>query len=263
MARLKLSIVYYLNALPLSWGFLHGEEKDRFELDFSPPSRCADLLAEGGVDIGLIPAIEYQRIQGLQIVPGLSVAAKGQVQSVLLLSKLPAAQIRSVAADSSSRTSTCLLEILLRERYQSNAAIHVEKPNLEAMLQRHDAALLIGDAALKVDASGLFCYDLAEEWRDLTGKPFVFAFWSAREHVVLREKGIFGSSYRYGAERIEEIVSEQSRELGLGAMLIRDYLTKKIDYSLDSENLEGLRLFYDMAKGLRLLRSLRGLQFLE
>ena len=100
MHKLKLSIVSYLNALPLSWGFMRGEERNVFDLDFSPPSRCADLLLRGEVDIGLIPAIEYQRIPDLRIVPGLSVASKHKVKSVLLLSKVPVQQIKTIALDS-------------------------------------------------------------------------------------------------------------------------------------------------------------------
>src|SRR2546428_2192245 len=113
MPKLKLSIVYYLNSLPLSWGFIRGQQRELFELDFSPPSRCADLLAQGKVDVGLIPVIEYQRIFGLRIIPGLAVASKNNVRSVLLISKVPIQEIKSLVADTSSRTSVCLLRILL------------------------------------------------------------------------------------------------------------------------------------------------------
>jgi predicted solute-binding protein len=156
LSKPKLSIVYYLNALPLSWGFLHGEEREIFDLDLSPPSRCADLLARGDVDAGLIPAIEYQRIGGLNVVPNLSVASKETVKSVLLLSKVPVEQVRTIAADNSSRTSICLLQILLRARFKADPVIESHGPDLKAMLARNDAALIIGDAALKAEVGGLF-----------------------------------------------------------------------------------------------------------
>ncbi|HEU0007904.1 MAG TPA: menaquinone biosynthesis protein [Terriglobia bacterium] len=261
MSKPKLSIVYYLNSLPLSWGFLHGEERELFELDLSPPSRCADLLAEGEADAGLIPAIEYQRIGGLKIVPNLSVAAKEAVKSVLLLSQVPAEQIRTVAADSSSRTSVCLLQILLRARFKANPVIESHGPDLKAMLARNDAALIIGDAALKAESGVLFRYDLAAEWRALTGKPFVFAFWGVRESVRLPDPVAFQRSFAYGQAHSEEIVKDQTRQLQLPAELIRTYINHDIDYSLDEENLSGLRQFYQLAREFRLIDAVRDLEF--
>ncbi len=262
MSRLKLSIVGYLNALPLSWGFLRGNQRGLFDLDFSPPSRCADLLSEGQVDIGLIPAIEYQRIAGLKIVPGLSVASKRPVKSVLLFSKVPAPQISTVAADSSSRTSIGLLQILLRERFRTAAAISLERPDPVGMLKTHDAALIIGDAALQAAVAGIYRYDLAEEWQALTGKPFVFAFWGVRNAVAVEDPTVFQRSFEYGQAKIEEIVADQNRQLGLPTELIRTYITETIDYSLDAANLEGLRLFYQLAREFRLIDCLRELEFL-
>src|SRR3990170_4606813 len=149
MSRLKLSIVYYLNSLPLAWGFVRGQQRNIFELDFSPPSRCADLLAGGSVDIGLIPAIEYQRIPGVRAVSGLSIASKRDVQSVLLVSKVPAERIETLALDNSSRTSVTLLHILLALRFKTKPSMKSLDPDLEAMLASSDAALIIGDTALK------------------------------------------------------------------------------------------------------------------
>jgi len=257
----KLSIVYYLNALPLSWGFLHGAECNLFDLDFSPPSRCADLLAQGEVDAGLIPAIEYQRISGLKVVPNLSVASKDAVKSVLLLSKVPAGQIRTIAADSSSRTSVCLLQILLRARFKADPVIESHGPDLKAMLAKNDAALIIGDVALRSEPGPLFRYDLATEWRALSGTPFVFAFWGVRESARLPEMAAFQRSFAYGREHSEEIVEEQSRQLQLPAELIRTYINRNIDYSLDEENLAGLRQFYELAREFRLIDAVKDLEF--
>lgn len=260
LSKPKLSIVRYLNALPLSWGFLHGPERGVFDLDLSPPSRCADLLADGKVDAGLIPAIEYQRIDGLQVVPDLSVASKQAVKSVLLLSRVPADQIRTVAADHSSRTSICLLQILLRARFRANPSIVLHSPDLRAMLAGSDAALLIGDAALRIEPGFLYRYDLATEWRALTGKPFVFAFWGVRKSSGL-PLAPFHSSFAYGQSRLEEIVEEQAPLLQLPADAIRTYVTRNIDYSLDAENLAGLRQFYELAREFRLIDAAKDLEF--
>ena len=263
MSKPKLSIVYYLNSLPLCWGFLHGKERDLFDLDLSPPSRCADLLARGEVDAGLIPAIEYQRIAALKVVPNLSVASKDAVKSVLMLSKVPAEQIRTIAADSSSRTSVCLLQILLRARFKVEPRIESHGPDLKAMLSGNDAALIIGDAALKAETSLLYRYDLATEWRALTGKPFVFAFWGVRARSRVPNAATFQKSLAYGREHSEEIVEEQARQLYLPAELIRTYISHNIDYSLDEENLSGLRHFYEMAKEFRLIDTVKDLEFTE
>jgi chorismate dehydratase len=261
MNKPKLSIVYYLNSLPLAWGFIHGEQCELCALDFSPPSRCADLLSEGTVDAGLIPAIEYQRIPELRIVPDLAVASKSNVKSVLLISKVPARKIRTLAADNSSRTSLGLLRILLQSKFQVDPRIQSEMPNLRAMLQKHDAALIIGDAALKAKTEGLFTYDLAEEWRSQTGKPFVFAFWAVRKSSLMRDCTAFQESFKYGRAHLESIAREQSPRLDLSESEILRYLTENIDYSLDQENLDGLTLFYRLAREYCLLDTLRELEF--
>ncbi len=263
MAKLKLSIVGYLNALPLSWGFIQNQPRSVFELDFSPPALCADKIAAGSVDIGLIPAIEYQRIPDLRIIPHLAVAAKRRVRSVLLVSKVPLPRVESIALDRSSRTSVVLLRILLRIRFQLNPRLYFHEPALTAMLLHHDAALLIGDAALTADLSGLHRYDLSEAWREETGRPFVFAFWACRAGSNLDDCSPFEESYRYGKSRMDDIVHQQSRQLGLPSEQVFSYLTRCIDYSLDRENVAGLLLFYQLARELGLTTQLKGLEFVQ
>jgi chorismate dehydratase len=263
MRQLRLSIVYYLNSLPLAWGFIRGSQHDLFELDFSPPSRCADLLAEGKVDVGLIPAIEYQRIPGLKVIPELAVASKNHVKSVLLISKVPIDEISTLAIDNSSRSSACLLRILLRNKLKKEPFIHSCPPSFPAMLRNSDAALVIGDVALQARTEGLFVYDLATEWRSQTGKPFVFAFWAVRTAAGSCSSVSFRDSYEFGKTQLALIAREQSSQLGLSEDQILNYLTKNIDYSLDEENLEGLKLFYRLAREYGFVDSLRGLEFLE
>lgn len=214
------------------------------------------------VDVGLIPAIEYQRIPSLRVVPGLSLAAKGRVGSVLLLSKLPLTQIRTIALDSSSRTSVCLLQILLRDRFHLQPTMESVPPDVQTMLQTHDAALVIGDIALKARNSGLFAYDLAEEWRALTGKPFVFAFWGVRKSSRIRDPFAFLDSFEQGRGHLQEIVSEHSLKLELPEEFLLDYLRKSMNYCLDDDNLEGLELFYQLAHRYGLAGKPKELEFL-
>ena len=263
MRKLKLAIVSYINSLPLCWGFIQNRPKDRFELEFSPPALCADKIAAGSADIGLIPAIEYQRIPNLKIIPNLSVASKKSVRSVLLVSNVPWSRIRSVALDRSSRTSVILLRILLRMRFQLDPALYSHEPDLASMLRRRDAALLIGDAALTAETAGLYRCDLAEAWREETGKPFVFAFWACRAESGMVDSSPFEESYRYGQAHLDDIVRQQSRQLRMPAEQIHSYLTRCIDYSLDEENLDGLFHFYRLAREMKLIAETRPPQFVR
>jgi chorismate dehydratase len=262
MKKLKLSIVYYLNALPLSWGFMRGSQQKVFDLDFSPPSLCSDQLADGRVDIGLIPVIEYLRIPDLKVVPGLSLAAKQAVKSVLLFSKVTPAEINTVAVDNSSRTSVTLLKILLRERYLIDPSFFDHGPDLQVMLQDCDAALLIGDAALKADKAEMHVLDLAEEWNKLTQKPFVFAFWGIRKSSHWNDRNPFVVSFQEGMANLRLIVHEQAEKLGLPVSIVESYLNKNMNYTLDKENMEGLQLFFRMAQEHRLVSSLNELEFI-
>ena len=176
----------YLNAAPLCYSFIYGEQKERCGfLSDAAPARCAELLAEGRADAALIPVIEYQRIPGLKVAPGACVASKSKVQSVVLASRVPVAEVRSVALDTSSRTSAALIQIILGRFYGLSPQYRTSPPHIEEMLESNDAALIIGDPAMLIDRSRLHVYDLAEEWRKHTGLPFVFAFWAIRKDSTL------------------------------------------------------------------------------
>src|SRR6185436_17278883 len=145
MAKNKISIVKYLNALPLAWGILEGPQKESFEPVLSTPAQCAEQLERGTVDIGLIPSIEFQRIKGSRIVPGPAVASLYQVRSVILVSVMPLWKVKTVACDSGSRTSVALSKIIFNEFYHIRPDFRPAEPNLADMLAHNDAALLIGD----------------------------------------------------------------------------------------------------------------------
>jgi chorismate dehydratase len=236
------------------WDFENGETaaqlRQHFEISYTIPSRCAEQLKEGSADIGIIPVAAYTVIPDLVIVPDVAIAAKNKVRSILLVSKVSIDKIRSVATDDSSRTSAALVEIYLRKFVGLDPGFTRQKPSLKEMLQWHDAALLIGDPALQARTDGYFVYDLAEEWKRWTGRPFVFAFWAVRKAALegrAREPNIaqvFQQSRDNGLKHIPEIASAWAPKLSLSPKLIADYLTENVDYGLDAENLEGLRLFY-------------------
>jgi len=262
---LHACVVSYLNAVPLFWGLQHGPQRGLFHLDFMLPSRCADVLRNGQAQAAILPSIEYQRIDGLKIVPGLSISSAGPVRSVLLISRCRAERIRSLAVDTSSRTSACLVQILLQQHYHVGPQLQPCAPELSAMLRECDAGLIIGDPALASDFPGLHVYDLADEWRAMTGLPFVFAFWVVREEAVGAMDWVFPlqQSKNYAMEHLEEIAQSESKRTRLPIPLIISYLTENIDFSFGEQNLEGLRTFYRMAHELGLTNGVKRLNFVS
>jgi len=270
---LRVSAISFLNTAPLMWNFEHGETAGQLREDFSVtytvPSQCAEELKTDLADIGIIPAAAYTTIPGLTIIPDVAIASKNVVRSILLVSKVPAEKIRNVATDDSSRTSAALVEIFLRKFVGVNPGFRRQKAVLDEMLQWHDAALLIGDPALQAKTDGFYVYDLAEQWRRWTGRPFVFAFWAVRKaalnglSVEVNLPQIFQQSRDTGLKHISEIANEWSPRLELPAPLVSSYLMENIDYGLDAENLDGLRLFYKYAADLKVLPEAPELDFLE
>ncbi len=251
-APFRLSIIDYLNAAPLNQGFKHGLGREYFQLKFHNPSACADRLRNGEVDAGIVSSIEYLRIPDLRIVPGLCIASPKRVRSVVILSKVPPDQIRSLALDTSSRTSVVLAQLLLRERYGVNPAGVDMGPDLPAMLAGNDAALMIGDAAMRAPRQGLFVLDLAEEWHSWTGLPFIFALWLVRQDapelpVPGGVASFFHKSLEIGMDELPAIVEEARRTIGWTKIELQEYLTENISYTLGEAERESLALFFEKA----------------
>ncbi len=262
----------YLNAAPLCYSFVYGAQKGRCTfLSDEAPARCAELLAEGGADAALIPVIEYQRIPGLRIAPGGCVASKRSVRSVLLASRVPITQVRSVALDTSSRTSAALIQIILGHFYNLSVSYRSSPPKLEDMLESNDAALIIGDPAMLIDRSALYVYDLAEEWRKHAGLPFVFAFWAVRAdstawfgHNAADDSTIdFLAAKLEGVAHANELADLYGERLGLPRDDLFSYLTEAISYDLDEESLRGLRFYYQLARECGLIQEARDIEFLD
>jgi len=255
MSRLRISAISYLNTAPLMWDFEHGQTGSQFDIAYTLPSGCAHALEQGTADIGIIPAAAYATIPGLQVLPGVAIASRHPVRSILLVSKVPIENARSVALDTSSITSVALAKVLFEKWLGGGRTFTSMAPNLEKMLAVHDAALVIGDPALQLDRTRYLTIDLAEEWIRYTGKPFVFAFWAIRE-AALREAessldlaAIFQQSRDHGLrpESLDSIAHVWAPRLGISEPEVRSYLTENIHYHLDAGCLEGLRLFYGYA----------------
>jgi len=262
LPKLRVGIVNFLNSKPLAWGFLKGHHADLFAPSYHPPAMVARLLAQGNLDIGLIPSIEVQRIPNLRVMPDMCVAAQHEVRSVLLVSRVPVEQIRRVALDTNSRTSATLIRILLRERWGLDPEYLHERPDPERMLAEADAALLIGDPALRVDRDRYLIIDLAAEWKTLTGLPFVFAVWAVRPEVEIPDLPFyFKSSLRYGLSSLDILVREAAGEMGLDSAEVRSYLTENLSFFLRQEEIAGLEEFYRRAHNHGLILEPRPLEF--
>lgn len=253
MDELRIASVPFVNARPLTWGFLKGPYRGIFRVLQAAPSAIPDLLRSGKADVGLIPSIEYLGLPGVQFLPHICIASKRRVRSVYLASRVPLDRIRRVALDSNSRTSAALLKILLWHKGVRDATYTEHAPSLREMLGENDAALLIGDAALTADTTGLRVHDLAAEWFALTGLPFVFAMWAVRPGVVVPD-GVrpFLESRRIGMAGIPDISLQAGEDLGLPPDSIASYLRTNIHYFLGSEERRGVELFFRLAQQLGL-----------
>lgn len=292
MPKLRISIVEYLNTAPLVWGFTEGPLVGKYDLSFTFPSQCAEALRRGDADVAIIPAIEYQRIENLIAIPEIAIAAKGEVRSILVVAKRPIEMAKRVALDTSSRSSAALVRILAEQYWKIHPEFVDAPPDPSEMLKRADAALVIGDPALrislKMDAlsgkapSGEQCcqgdpddmpvpgfetvwvYDIAHQWREMTGKPCVLAIWAGRHDAITAEAvADFHESKRYGLQRIPEIAEAAAIKLDLPPRALARYLTDNIHFDLTGEYLEGLRLYYEKAAAAGLIPRARPLQFLK
>ena len=290
---LRVAAISFLNPAPLLYDFEHepgaGELRTRYDVHYTVPSRCAAQLHAGEADLGLIPVAELT--PDLSIVPGCAIASLGEVRSILLLvrtrgglAKAEALQgLRTVAADSASRSSVAYVRVILQHFYRAAPEMREHAPNPLAMLAHHDAALLIGDPALlareqrveidaQVAAHGetLLWIDVAQLWREHTGLPWVAAVWAVRSTMLARTGLTPGQvitdlnrSRDRGLSHVEQLVSEWSLRLPLAPDTIRTYLTRNIHYQLDNSCLESLRWFRRYAAELGVLPPLGRLRCLK
>lgn len=273
MTRVRLGAVSYLNARPCVVGL---DRHPRFDLRFDLPSRCSALLHAGETDIGLIPSIEYLRGPngpgGYRIVPGVAIGSTGPVASVALYTTRPIADVRSIALDTSSRTSVALTRVMCARAFHIDPVLEPHGPDLAGMLERCDAALLIGDAALLVDHTQVRLkadatyepvekIDLGEVWTKTTGLPFVYAFWAGvpaaltgddvRAIQAARDAGVADP------ERVARDYFDDPSLHAIGAHYLRD----NIKYDLGDAEQAGLETFYRYAAELDLVPEPSGLRF--
>jgi chorismate dehydratase len=249
MPRVRLGAVGYLNARPLVYGL---ETLPQFDLRFDVPSKCAELLHEGAIDLGLIPSIEYNHPitrTEYAIVPDLAIASSGPVASVAIYSRRPISDVRSIALDTSSRTSIALVRVLCNREFKIAPRLEHRGANLDEMLAACDAALIIGDNALMLDGDGsIEKIDLGEVWMRTTGLPFVYAFWAGRHGCLSpRDVDVLQGARDRGLQHTNEIAREYFASLPERQAMGARYLRDNIKYSFGAEERTGLALFYQYA----------------
>jgi chorismate dehydratase len=286
-AKLRIAAINFLNPAPLMWDFEHPpldtKLAQRYQIDPMSPSQCADRLASGHADIGLLPIASLAANPSLRILPGCTIASKHRVRSLLLVHRAsqPIAALRSVAADTASRTTLAYARILLHRWGNPSVPFLPAAADLDTMLELADAAVLIGDPALlaleeqanRFERTGeeVIYLDLAEEWTAQMHVPFVSAVWAlapqslgAPEPALSLPKGLdfatwdsiandFIQSRIHGQQNIDALVAEWSKRLPIPEETIRTYLTTNIHYVLDEECIEGMKLFFRTAADLGIL----------
>jgi len=266
--RVRLGAVGYLNARPLVYGL---DLVPRFEVRYDVPSECARLLHEATIDVGLIPSIEYLRGGPFRIVPDLSIASRGPVASVAVYTTKPMQDVRSIALDTSSRTSIALVGVLCARLFKIEPTLQARGPDLDDMLARCDAALIIGDNALLLDYEKYEVrstkhevekIDLGEAWTTMTGLPFVYAFWAGRpDALTSADVDALQKARDAGVNQPEAIARayfpDAPEHQAVGARYLRD----NIKYYLGDEERAGLEAFYRYAAEAGLVPSAGALRF--
>ena len=256
-----IGAVGYLNARPLTWALDH--DPGRWTIRYDLPAVCAGLLQAGQVDLGLTPSIEYLHSPDYRFVPGIAIGSRGAVTSVALFTTKPMADVRTIALDTSSRTSVALTRVLCRDHFKIAPEFVPQGPSLEAMTSTHDAALLIGDPALEADAAalGLTKIDLGETWLAMTGLPFVYAAWTGRAGAVSdADVAALQQARDEGLVNIEAIAAEYAGSDAARAARAAAYLRDNVRYELGADEAAGLQMFLDRAAALG-LGPKRDLQF--
>ncbi len=245
MNKIKVAVASYQNTIPFLYGLLHSDKNLNASLLLSPPFECANNLQNNKVDIALIPAVKLLEFPEVRIFSKYCISAKRDVASVALFSDNKINEINTIYLDKESRTSVELIKILAKEYWK----INVKWKELEdiSTLQSGEACMLIGDKVFEHEDKFSIKYDLATEWNDYTGKPFVFALWVAKQNIPAEFEQDFNYALEFGTKRIEQSIARYgSKEISYDDLYY--YLSKNIEFDLTEDKLDGLKLFLSKVK---------------
>ena len=258
----RIGAVGYLNARPLTWAL--DRQTGRWHVRYDVPSVCASLLAGGDVDLGLIPSIEYLQSPDYCFVPGVGIGSAGPVASVALYTRMPIEQVRTLALDTSSRTSVALTRVLCHHRFGISPRFVAHPPQLAEMTAHCDAGLLIGDPAFDADheSLGLQKIDLGAEWTAMTGLPFIYAAWTGRRGTLAQDDvRVLQEAQAEGLASVDAIAAEYGRGDRAVTARAASYLRDNVRYGLGPAEAAGLQQFLDYAADLGLAPARRVLEF--
>jgi chorismate dehydratase len=261
----RIAASSYLNTAPLIWSFVHGSQRDAVELfTDTAPARCAQMLARAEVDAALVPVIEYQQLSDVSMIADVCVGSKNAVRSVVLATRRNnLKKIERVALDESSRTSVALVKIIFREFLGFEPEWQVAAPDLQAMMQQADAALIIGDPAMRISRDQFRVFDLATLWHEFTGLGFVFAMWMVRNESAGKvRRADFVAARDEGLDHLEAIAAAQTGPLRFSSAEITEYLRTNIVFQIDDDMRRGLSLYFDLAHRHRLIPPPKQLEFI-
>jgi chorismate dehydratase len=242
---------------------MHGSMKHQVTLTDPVPAKCAELLGEGAVEAALVPVIEYQRIPGIHLVPGVCVGSQEEVRSVVLVTRSDDLRtVQSVALDESSRTSATLVKIIFQEFLGKKPAWQTAVPDLRQMLAENDAVLIIGDPGMTFSRDGYHVWDLARLWREYTGLGFVFAMWMLRDDASSATRNLdFKTARDEGLASVEEIVNYYEKRLSLSRSDIFTYLKDNISFTPNETMHQGMRFYFELAYKHGLIEAVKPLRF--
>ncbi|MCG3165765.1 MAG: Chorismate dehydratase [Bacteroidia bacterium] len=270
MEKIRISAVSYLNSLPFVYGLSHSALKNECDIALDIPSVCAEKLISGKVDVGLIPVAAIPQVKNAQIISDYCIGANGKVKTVCLFSEVPLHEIKTILLDYQSRTSVMLVKILAKEYWKINPEFVNAEAGFENKIAGTTAAVVIGDRTFnltpgpsqphppfghllqKEKESGkelfgegsrvLLAYDLAEEWKNFTGLPFVFACWVANKNLPAQFVADFNNALKNGLANIDKTLEEFPPTVVNNAEA-KKYLTENISYTFDAEKKKALELF--------------------
>ncbi len=253
--KYRVGCVPYLNAKPLVQWLDENAEDNGAYLTYDVPSKLADRLNSADLDVALVSIFEVFQNPTLHIIPDISISADGAVRSVRLFSKVPVAQIKSVALDASSLTSVALTKIILAEKYSLFPTYIASPPNLSKMLQDYDAGLIIGDLSL-FNSPVAEILDLGSEWKELTGLPFCYAAWLARPGTDLKHlTKLLAESKQWGLNHLRELTAKWSIEMGLDMNRVHEYFYDIMKFDLDEHKLAAIAKFEELCHKYQLITN--------
>jgi chorismate dehydratase len=235
--KIKISAVSYTNTKPFIYGLQHSNFLNKADLSLDIPSVCANKLIDNQADIGLVPVAALIRIPGYEIISNYCIGAVGAVNSVFIFSNKPVEEIKSLQMDPQSRTSNNLAKVLLKNYWKTNPKFTTEEDA--------DAFVQIGDRTFGKKDQYLYVYDLAEEWQNFTGLPFVFAVWACNKTIPEDFIAEFNIALKYGLDHRKEVISTLLLRVDFD---LNDYLMRRIDYDFNAKKQQALHMFLELLR---------------